>query len=868
MRLSVAMAVACLSISILLAAEPARSAVRRTTNIPAQSLGTALQTLAKQRAFQVVYLSDAVDSMQTAGASGELTPDEALKQLLNGTDLTYRYLDESTVTVYPADEPQAMNGSPGNAPSVALGGAGVQDEKRSIWQRLRLAEATNAHSATSTSASAAEGEGSPSSTKLDEVLVTARKRTENVQRVPDAVTVFGSDKIESTGIERLGDFMSLTPNLNFQDGSAFSSGYIFISMRGIANGQQGWAPVTFTVDGARVASLDDINLGSLVDIERIEVLRGPQSALYGAGAIAGAINVITKAPTNDFELKTKAGYGKGNDRRISAVASGAITPDRLFYRVNASYRNFDGLIHSASNGIDLDFQEQVQLDGRLIFKPTDAFSADLRVHRVEEDNPSTYQDKVASPAFLNTFNHATRARRRFAGTEDRTGTTYTLKLNWESALATFSSVTGYSNLRQNALASTCVDDPDNPALDTDPITPGFQVGCLFGIALGSAAGPGENVDELFDSEDDFKTITHDMRLSSNGDSGLNWMIGSELLHRKTLNGYDLGFIVPPPGGTGADVICCEPVVHSFGRWDARKDFWWGIYGQLSYDVTDKMEVTFAGRFDKIENKNTQYTDRSKAVVVPTLNTDGVLVDTAKNNDESFQPKVQLRYDWTEATSTYVSWSKGFRSGFFNSGSFTRSEKTTNYEAGVKTRSWNGRLVTNLAAFHIDYSDQQFSIIIPEPPFRVTVTIPKTNINGFEFESNWRALESLTLSASAGYLDSKQAGGGRSPLAPKWSASLVADFVHPLIDTWDFKFNAAYTYQAAQFLERGELYEVDPTHFLNLRTGVANEHWNASFWVRNATNRRTALAQFSPFAGGYLRYQNRPISYGVEVGYNF
>ena len=106
------------------------------------------------------------------------------------------------------------------------------------------------------------------------------------------------------------------------------------------------------------------------------------------------------------------------------------------------------------------------------------------------------------------------------------------------------------------------------------------------------------------------------------------------------------------------------------------------------------------------------------------------------------------------------------------------------------------------------------------------------------------------------------------MAPKWSASLVADFVHPLIDTWDFKFNAAYTYQAAQFLERGELYEVDPTHFLNLRTGVANEHWNASFWVRNATNRRTALAQFSPFAGGYLRYQNRPISYGVEVGYNF
>lgn len=698
---------------------------------------------------------------------------------------------------------------------------------------------------------------------LGEITVTARKQSESLQDVPDAISAFTSATIENVGITQLADFAVMTPNLNYQDGSQFRKGYLNITMRGIGVGQQGWSPVTYVVDDVRSPALDEISSGGLVDIERIEVLRGPQSALYGAGAIAGAINVITRQPTNDTEVKLMAGYGKGNDRKLSGLISGALVPDKVLYRFNATYRDSDGLIDSASNGMDLDFETLKQVSGLLVFKLTDKASIDVRGKFVDEENGSTYQDKLSDPSLINTFNDSTKARRSFPGVDNRKFKDVSVKLNWELPWADLLSVSAYSDIDQELLASICWDDPDSPAVDVDP-APGVQVGCVFNTggpgnpgAFGSAALPGQAIDELFNSIDNYNTFTHDTRLSSSG-GFVDWLVGAEFLHRKTLNGFESGLMVAPD----------RAFVPLFPAWHVNEDTWWGVYGQVMRDLTDRVELTLAARYDETQYENTQYIDRSRSAVLLRPNASGDLVSTFEEEDKTFQPKAQLRYKWTDDVSVYVSWSKGFRAGYFNTGAFNKAEKTKNIEAGVKSRLLDGRLVANASIFHIDYSDQQFSTVIDTPPFRVPVVIPESDIDGVELESQYLVNDIFTLSGGIGYLKAEQIDGGTPPLVPKMNWNLQGNVDYPWVNDWTLKFNVGYNHTSSQYLNAGETGEIDATDFVNLRLGVANENWTTTLWVKNATDERTATAQFPLNAGGYVRYQNKPVSYGVELRYNF
>lgn len=227
--------------------------------------------------------------------------------------------------------------------------------------------------------------------ELEELVVTARKRSESLQDVPDAVTAFTAQDIETAGIDDIEDFIALTPNLTVRE--TFRSGVTFITLRGVTTGQQGWAPITFVVDGVQAGSLDAINQGALLDLEQIEVLKGPQGALYGAGAIAGAVNVRTKAPSEEFEGQVKLRLGNGNDRAVSALLSGSLIEDKLRGLISVYDRDTDGLIDSTA-GVDLDFEDQTTVRGRLIFNATDNLSFDLRAAVTDIEAGAAFQDKL------------------------------------------------------------------------------------------------------------------------------------------------------------------------------------------------------------------------------------------------------------------------------------------------------------------------------------------------------------------------------------------------------------------------------------------------------------------------------------------
>jgi len=350
MRLSVAMAVAWASISILSAAEPAQAAVRQSTHIPAQSLGTALQALAKQRAFQVVYLSDAVDAMKTEGALGELTPDEALKQLLSGTGLTYRYLDESTVTVYPADAPRAMNGSSGAQANTPYVGSGVQDEKRSIWQKLRLAQSSENTDSKSSPTSEASSEGSEDkSVKLEEVVVTGtRFDGRNVLQSPVPVDVVSAESLRAGGHTELGEALSVqVPALSY-DPVAVASSLSAVrpfNYRGLPPEQ-----LLVLVNGKRwhlssvwnPKSYFDFNSIPPTAVGHIEVLRDGASAQYGSDAIAGVVNLFLRNDVGTEVVATTGQYyeGDGNTAELGLDHGWQFANDG-FLHVSAYYRDAD-----------------------------------------------------------------------------------------------------------------------------------------------------------------------------------------------------------------------------------------------------------------------------------------------------------------------------------------------------------------------------------------------------------------------------------------------------------------------------------------------------------------------------------------------
>ncbi len=691
--------------------------------------------------------------------------------------------------------------------------------------------------------------------QLEEIVVTARKRAENLQNVPDAVTAFTASAIVNAGIEHVSDFAALTPNLNFQDGTAFRTGLFNLSMRGIGNGQEGWPSVSYIIDGVPATSTDSINSGALVDIERIEVLRGPQSALYGFNAIAGAINVITKAPTNEWNAQARLLYGNGDDRQVGAVLSGPIIPNLLLFRLTADYRDDDGLLRSTSNGLDLDFKLQKQVNGRLVFTPTENFKIELHLGFDTEHNGSTYEAKTPSIAYIDDFSGTYDARRGFPGVDDRKLYKSAVRVQWDLEPFSLVSVSSYSHIDQHILSSLCYDDP------SDPILPAAGGGaqCLFGTAYGTAAAAGQAIDNYFDSLDNFRTFTQDVRLESGAKGPLQWTVGASYLHQDYLAGFDAGIISAP----AAIFTALYPA------WNDKRDDWWGVYAELIWKATQRLELSAAVRYDDERYNNTTYTDRTKSTVVPVLSTNGTPIDTQRETANAFQPKGQVSFHFADDVMGYATVSRGFRAGYFNTGAFTLPEHTTNYELGVKSTFWDRRVVANAAAFHIDYSDQQFSSIIPQYPFRIAVTIPKTKINGLEYESTLIASSFASFSIGLGYLDAVVSDGSRSPAAPRVNANVGMDLTHPAFLEWKARLHVDDRFNSPQYLSTADTQGIPAKNYVNLRLGVQNDHYDIAAFVRNATDeRQSTFAGSENFTGGYVLYQNQPRSYGLEVRVTF
>jgi|HubBroStandDraft_4_1064222.scaffolds.fasta_scaffold00601_8 iron complex outermembrane receptor protein len=335
MRLSVVVAAISLSIIGIAVADDVRASIRKPTNIPAQALGPALQVLAKERNFQVVYVSEEVNNLRTHGAVGEFTPEEALKQLLTGTGMTFRYLDENTVTIVRVSSTStSLDTAPASAdanPAASTPGELQKEAKNDSSQRFLLAQTAQAQAQEDTSVGERERKKDGpfpknKTAELEQVVVTGSRIPTAIGQQVEPVLTYTKEDIERSGQTNLADFLNTLPDVSVSSSDNNSPGLLGEGQRTV---QLHGLPVGTTLvllNGYRLpisnSGFFDLSNIPVAAIERIEVLPVGASSIYGADALAGAVNIILRQNFNGLEADGKFDHAAGLNGTNADIALG------------------------------------------------------------------------------------------------------------------------------------------------------------------------------------------------------------------------------------------------------------------------------------------------------------------------------------------------------------------------------------------------------------------------------------------------------------------------------------------------------------------------------------------------------------------
>lgn len=694
----------------------------------------------------------------------------------------------------------------------------------------------------------AAAESSASVTGFEEIVVTARKREERLQDIPDAIAVLTASAIEDAGIDSIDDIDDMVSNLNIIQTQ--QPGVDFIVIRGVGQARNQEPPVAMVIDGVQLTSSYAFTQ-ELFDVERIEILKGPQGALYGRNATGGAINIVTKKPTNEFEGKIIGGYGNGEFWEAKGVLSGPIVEDKLFFRVAASYEDFDGTIFNVTQNKDVNFYESFSFRGRVLATPTERLTIDIRASVEDLDAGAAYFAPVAD---ANDTDVAVQGE--YPGNSTRDLEEYALKIDYDFDQFTVTSISAYSKV--DAILDEEIDWYSAPIL---------QAGQILAT----------------------ESWSEELRFTSSQDSRLRWMFGGYYLdHSHDLTSFVnadypnlFGFLtnqffgVEPLTLGLSDTATFLPFSRAFAKDDDKA---YAGFGQINYDITNDLELTLALRYDA--------NDKHQVDVISS--------DISDKTFDAWQPKASLAYTVNEDAMVYATVGRGFRSGGFNATDAVKrvfdAEKTTSYELGVKS-SWLDRLLTfNAAAFYTDYKDRQEYILVFADSAQALFNVPKSRIMGLELELAARPVEGLDLQASLGLMDSKVKEfdaatlgfvfppstvfkGNQLPFVYGWSYALAAQYRLPVFSDFDLVTRVDYSAKGDMewHLDNEATQHQNSVHLVNARVTLENEQYQLTFWVENLFkedyNNEFIAAEWSGALTDFI-YPGNPRRYGVRASYRF
>ena len=676
---------------------------------------------------------------------------------------------------------------------------------------------------------------------IEKISVISRGRVESIQNVPDSVTAFSAETIEKSRITNFRDVANLTPNLSQLDN--FRPGLARITIRGLITPQVGDPPLAFVVDGVTAPDLEFINQ-DLVDIERIEVMRGAQGALYGRGAIGGAVTVTTKKPIEDFEGKIKGSIGNGNTYNLNAVVSGSLNDENTaYFRAGGYIKDTDGLIKNTYTGDYADPLKEQSVFSQLEFELSEDTSINLKGKYTSSEAGFAYYQGVSDDT-IEDFSINT--SQNIINQDERDVYELSAKLTQYYDLGKFEFVTAYSNSENEHFY-----DGDYSADATFIDEDGF-----FRAPFGTEG--------LYDIE----SLTLESRFISQSDQAFRWSVSAFYQQRDRDTAvlfYD--DFTDAEILTRADFANDEPYLSII---DNNSSDAWALAGQFNYDINEQLELTGAMRYDHDTRESFDPTNKDATY--------------AKKSFSQLQPKVTLAYQMNDDLLLYTGYSRGFRSGGFNepadgiSRTFDK-EISDSYEVGFKTALFNNKVTLNGAAFIIEQDDAQFTQFNIDTFTLENLSIDEVQTKGLELEAAFAATSNLSINLSAGIVDSEikrfalrpELAGRPQFWVPEYNYGLSANHNLALNGEWSL-------FSRAELLIEGpktfsiDIPDVESSRYtyLNAGVGLKSEQWSVQVYVDNLTDER-AIEDIFLLADGVtdlVRQPNKPRSYGIELSYQF
>jgi iron complex outermembrane recepter protein len=755
---------------------------------------------------------------------------------------------------------------------------------------------------------------------LEEVIVTARKREENLQQVPTAINVFTADNLKDRQVESIVDLQSSIPNVTISESSGQQSGSTTIFIRGIGNDPSSDIGVGIYLDDVYLARGAGLNM-DVFDVERIEVLKGPQGNLYGRNTTGGAIKYISKEPGQNVEANVEGKIGSSNLHQVKAALAGPLLDDFLYGGVGLSYKKRDGNQTNEYDGKKFNELDSQAVRINLKMDASDAVVLKF-LYNYTHDNPR--------PAVPN----------RLAADVQSIETQYLNAIAMGALPANAAAPDLSQNARPGKINTSFDFDGYRLATQTYAFTGEWQVSDDLALKSVSAqrttdytvpydfAGTADNyIRTLFANR--YQDFSQEFQFNYAGD-GLD-LVGGIFY----FDGYNDSpgvttisprYPLPPansPAGTVYLALDQAAIQDKSEQWVKSLSY----YFNGDFDLGDSWHASLGARYttDRKEVKKKGHTEGTVYAYIPSLGPNAVFpcaYDAAPsascpaggssgNNDiprsrgswSNFTPTFKLAYDINADTMAYGSVASGFKAGGFNInttlGEFA-PEKVRTYALGIKTTLFNNRLRLNTEAFFNDYTDKQLTYTEFKDGALVLSTgnIGKAHTQGVDFDANWLTpIEGLQLDFNLGYLEAVMdeyivpdlsAGAGSAAtidvaghnslgFAPHWTVNTRASYNLPIGDSGDLLFSGSAAYRSKAYtnspVDRSTalgIVQEAPDYIIydaSMAFKTADKHWRIALEGRNLTDERVLVSTFAvtPFIGaGYTD----PRTWALAVGYEY
>ena len=741
-----------------------------------------------------------------------------------------------------------------------------------------------------------------------EIIVTAQKRSERLSDVPMSITAATGEQLRNAGVKDVADLQKITPGFTFQPSSTGEPVY---TIRGV-----GFFSNTATVAPTVGVYVDQVPLpfsvmtnGVGLDLQRVEVLKGPQGTLFGENSTGGAINYIANKPTRQFEAGASVGYGTFDDVTADGFISGPLT-DTLSGRVAVGTEQRGAWQESESRPGDT-LGRRDFTDGRLLldWRPRDTVRVEFGLNGwVDRSDTQAAQFVAFSPAlpsppgYADLFPgleayaaahtpapNAARAADWVPGQSFRNNDSFyqaSLRVDWDvSDTAALTSITSYAGLKRSDPQS--IGGSDLPDLDI-------------------------RTDNLI------HTFAQELRLAGRSDRGaLRWMIGGNY-EKDTANENEIGFDYDASNsGVGPFRY------HDFVVQNDQKIQTTAVFGSLDYDLSHTLSIQGSARYTESDNafrgclrdpgdgaiaNALTFLDRfilgnvgatnpgaGNCVSINPATADFAPIVIQHQNQNNVSWRLGLNWKPLPGTLIYGNVTQGYKAGGYNSipAVFTTQltpvtqESLLAYEVGFKQDLRSLKAQVSGAVFYYDYDDKQLLGTVPEPVFGALpglVTVPKSSVVGTELAVLWKPVHGLTLNVSGTYVDSDvtqsfvtadpfgnpiNIKGEAFPDTPKWQFITDLQYEAPIWAGMTGFVGGGFQYLSSSYAAFGDLplFKIDSRSLLDLRAGVAKDHWRLEFWGRNVTNTYYDTT-VNHFADTTARMNGMPSTYGVKLSYRY